>query len=158
MTSKLHFKSVVEFYCLKLERIYSDRWHPNETQESLQDYLTTLSDSDLTLSPTGANVECYRIYEAISCGSIPVVETVSKEGHCGHPNHDVLRLLKASNAPLIYVSNWTKDLPSVLEEFQHLSLQEKVRRRQKLSDWYQAFKESLKNHFVDVIKHKLIQP
>jgi len=36
--------------------------------------VSVLKSSDLTLCPVGLNSESYRIYEALSVGSLPVVE------------------------------------------------------------------------------------
>ncbi|GFS09623.1 transmembrane protein 5-like [Elysia marginata] len=70
---------------------YSDRgymraraeWQPEESPESREQYLYALSNSDLTLNPVGINTECYRIYEAMAMGSIPVIENIMTPGHCG---------------------------------------------------------------------------
>lgn len=61
------------------------RWLPQETDETREDYTTALSQSDLTLNPVGMNSECYRIYEAMAFGSIPVIEDVMTPGQCGGP-------------------------------------------------------------------------
>ncbi|KAG8182575.1 hypothetical protein JTE90_021715 [Oedothorax gibbosus] len=58
-------------------------WQPKETKDSLGVYIQSLRLSDLTLNPVGMNTECYRIYEAMSFGSIPVVENVMTPGACG---------------------------------------------------------------------------
>ncbi|KAJ7411465.1 transmembrane protein 5 [Pitangus sulphuratus] len=51
-------------------------WQPQETNESFKNYQDALLQSDLTLCPVGINTECYRIYEACSYGSLPVIEDV----------------------------------------------------------------------------------
>ncbi|KAJ7418872.1 transmembrane protein 5 [Willisornis vidua] len=51
-------------------------WQPQETNESFKNYQDALLHSDLTLCPVGINTECYRIYEACSYGSLPVIEDV----------------------------------------------------------------------------------
>ncbi|KYO47700.1 transmembrane protein 5 isoform A [Alligator mississippiensis] len=53
-----------------------EQWQPQETNESFKNYQDALLQSDLTLCPVGVNTECYRIYEACSYGSVPVVEDV----------------------------------------------------------------------------------
>lgn len=45
-------------------------------------YQYALSLSDLTLNPVGMNTECYRIYEAMAHGSVPVVEDKTTPGLC----------------------------------------------------------------------------
>ncbi|KAH0520406.1 Transmembrane protein 5 [Microtus ochrogaster] len=98
------------------------RWQPQETNESLKNYQDALLQSDLTLCPVGVNTECYRIYEACSFGSIPVVEDVMTAGHCGNTSshHSApLQLLKAMGAPFIFIKNW-KELPAVLVKKNHM--------------------------------------
>ena len=101
---------------------YFFRWQPQETNESLKNYQDALLQSDLTLCPVGVNTECYRIYEACSFGSIPVVEDVMTAGHCGNTSshHSApLQLLKAMGAPFIFIKNWN-ELPAILVKEKHM--------------------------------------
>ena len=50
------------------------RWSASESNESAGLYRSVLQDSDFTLCPNGINEETYRIYEALSYGSIPIIE------------------------------------------------------------------------------------
>nr|XP_033774460.1 ribitol-5-phosphate xylosyltransferase 1 [Geotrypetes seraphini]XP_033774461.1 ribitol-5-phosphate xylosyltransferase 1 [Geotrypetes seraphini] len=136
-----------------------ERWQPQETNESLKSYQDALLQSDLTLSPIGVNVECYRIYEACSYGSVPVVEDIMTLGNCGNSSlhHKApLRLLKSMGAPFIFIKNW-KELPSILEKEKNLSLQEKIQRRKKLIEWYQHFKAQMKQKFIKVLETSFMQ-
>ncbi|XP_030077202.1 ribitol-5-phosphate xylosyltransferase 1 [Microcaecilia unicolor] len=135
------------------------QWQPQETNESLKNYQDALLQSDLTLSPVGVNVECYRIYEACSYGSVPVVEDIMTPGNCGNSSlhHKTpLRLLKSMGAPFIFIKNW-KELPTLLEKEKNLSLQEKIQRRKKLIEWYQHFKGQMKQKFVKVLENSFMQ-
>ncbi|XP_024082190.1 UDP-D-xylose:ribitol-5-phosphate beta1,4-xylosyltransferase-like isoform X2 [Cimex lectularius] len=87
--------------CLLVDR---DVWPAKETKTSLNRYINILNSSDFTLCPTGANTECYRIYEAISLGSTPIVEDVMTPGKCVAP----LRLLKKYNPPIIFIKDWSE--------------------------------------------------
>lgn len=110
--------------------------------------------SDLTLCPVGVNTECYRIYEASSFGSVPVVEDVMTAGHCGNTSshHSTpLQLLKAMGAPFIFIKDW-KELPAILEKEKTIILQEKVQRRKMLLQWYQHFKTELKRKFTNTLE------
>ncbi|XP_069485897.1 ribitol-5-phosphate xylosyltransferase 1 isoform X2 [Ambystoma mexicanum] len=125
-------------------------WQPNESKDSLRSYQDALLESDLTLSPVGINTECYRIYEACSYGSVPVVEDVMTPGPCGNSTafHSApLQLLKSMGAPFIFIKNWA-DLPAILEKEKTMSLDEKVQRRKKLLEWYRHFKEQLRLKFT----------
>ena len=129
---------------------------PNESDQTLEDYLKALEDSDLTLNPVGQNPECYRIYEALSLGSLPVVEDVLTPGNCGKSvisSNVPLRILKEEKAPLIYIKNW-RDLRSVLSNEMKLSIEEKIKRRKELMLWYENFKSKMREHFIHVLQDK----
>ena len=58
-----------------------------ETEESMSEYVQVIRQSDLTLNPVGLNVECYRIYEAMALGSVPVVEDRATSHTCAGSIH-----------------------------------------------------------------------
>ncbi|XP_037702881.1 ribitol-5-phosphate xylosyltransferase 1 isoform X1 [Choloepus didactylus] len=135
-----------------------EQWQPQETNESLKNYQDALLQSDLTLCPVGVNTECYRIYEACSYGSIPVVEDVITPGGCGNTSvhrNAPLRLLKSMGAPFIFIKNW-KELPAVLEKEKTLILHEKIQRRKMLLQWYQHFKTELKMKFTNILESSFL--
>ncbi|XP_046407109.1 ribitol-5-phosphate xylosyltransferase 1-like [Ischnura elegans] len=138
----------IEDECLVLGR---QKWSPLETEFTLQRYISALHKSDLTLSPVGENTECYRIYESLSLGSVPVVEDVVTPGNCDrNQNIAPLRLLKDHGAPLIYIKNWSA-LPGLLSEERLLTLEEKVQRRLNTVQWYKHFKIAMRDVFIGVI-------
>lgn len=133
-------------------------WIPQESSESLKIYQDALLQSDLTLCPVGVNTECYRIYEACSYGSVPVVEDVLTAGNCGNSSSSYsapLQLLKSMGAPFIFVKNWN-ELPAIFEKEKSQSLEEKVQRRKNLIDWYKQFKTQMKEKFINVLKNSFI--
>nr|XP_019588024.1 PREDICTED: transmembrane protein 5 isoform X2 [Rhinolophus sinicus] len=133
-------------------------WQPQETNESLKNYQEALLQSDLTLCPVGVNTECYRIYEACSYGSVPVVEDAMTAGSCGNTSvsHNApLQLLKSMDAPFIFIKNW-KELPAVLEKEKTIILQEKIQRRKMLLHWYQRFKTELKMRFTNILESSFL--
>lgn len=135
------------------------RWLPQETDQSSEDYMRALENSDLTLSPVGINSESYRIYEALALGSLPVVEDVMTPGNCGVrslSDNVPFRLLKKEKAPLLYVKDW-KELRSVLSNELKLSPQDKIKRRKELILWYENFKSKLREHFINVIQEKFFK-
>ncbi|KAM9071664.1 ribitol-5-phosphate xylosyltransferase 1-like [Megaptera novaeangliae] len=136
----------------------TEQWQPQETNESLKNYQDALLQSDLTLRPAGGNTECYRIYEACSYGSVPVVEDVMTAGSCGNSSvyHNApLQLLKSMNAPFIFIKNW-KELP-ILEKERTIILQEKIQRRKRLLHWYQYFKAELKVRFINIVESSFLK-
>ena len=129
-----------------------DSWAPAETAESANDFRYALANSDLTLNPVGMNTECYRIYEACSYGSVPVIEDVVTPGRCKKDTMSPLNLLKTFKAPFIYLKDW-RDLPKIIENEMRLSHEEIVNRRLKILSWYKTFKDTLRDKFVDVIQN-----
>ncbi|XP_048405353.2 ribitol-5-phosphate xylosyltransferase 1 isoform X2 [Stegostoma tigrinum] len=131
-----------------------EQWLPQETSESLKKYQDALLQSDLTLCPVGINTECYRIYEACSYGSVPVVEDVMTPGQCSNSSvfqNAPLRLLKLMGAPFIFVKDW-KELPAILEKEKAMSLQEKNQRRRIVIEWFKQFRMQLRQKFVDILE------
>ncbi|XP_043303080.1 ribitol-5-phosphate xylosyltransferase 1 isoform X2 [Cervus canadensis] len=136
-----------------------EQWQPQETNESLKNYQDALLQSDLTLCPAGVNTECYRIYEACSYGSVPVVEDVMTPGGCGNSSVYLkapLQLLKSMNAPFIFIQNW-KELPAILEKEKTINLEEKIQRRKRLLHWYQHFKTELKMRFTNILESSFLK-
>ncbi|XP_063448902.1 ribitol-5-phosphate xylosyltransferase 1-like [Mytilus trossulus] len=131
-------------------------WLPQETDKSREDYIDALEDSDITLNPVGQNTECYRIYEALALGSLPVVEDVMTPGNCGKSSvsdNVPLRILKEYKAPVKYIKDW-KELRSVLSNELKLSIEGKIKRRKELMLWYENFKSKLREHFIHVVQEK----
>jgi hypothetical protein len=130
------------------------RWLPLETEDSLKYYMDSLLKSDLTLCPVGRNTECYRIYEAMSLGSVPVVENLQTDGNCDSVSTTApLRLLKQFDAPITYVKSWY-ELFELLKQEAELTLEEKIERRTAVVKWYMDFKRNLSNYFIKIIKQK----
>ncbi|KAM9311680.1 ribitol-5-phosphate xylosyltransferase 1 [Gastrophryne carolinensis] len=131
-----------------------NEWQPQETNESFKSYSDALLQSDLTLSPVGVNSECYRIYEACSCGSVPVVEDVMTPGNCGNSSgHSTapLQLLKSFGAPFIFIKSW-KELPGIIRREKSMSLHEKIQRRKRILEWYRQFKLKMKETFTKTLE------
>uniref|UniRef100_A0A1B6KEB4 Exostosin GT47 domain-containing protein n=1 Tax=Graphocephala atropunctata TaxID=36148 RepID=A0A1B6KEB4_9HEMI len=137
----------------KILLIEREEWIPNETVESRQQYIEALQSSDLTLSPAGMNTECYRIYEALALGSVPVVEDIVTPGKCAREAPAPLRLLKQLRAPVIWLSDWA-NLSTVLHIQQKLSFREITNRRIKAVNWYINFKKLMKRQFLEVLSIK----
>lgn len=132
------------------------RWLPQETADSLKHYQTALAQSELTLCPVGINTECYRIYEACSYGSVPIVEDVMTPGTCAAGTSSPLRLLKAAGAPFIFVSDW-KELPAILERERGMSQEQRVDRRRRLLEWYAGFRQQMKERFTEIIEESFFK-
>lgn len=156
-------QGVLPFYCgdLMCLLVYPSfptcpRWLPQETADTLKRYQTALAQSELTLCPVGINTECYRIYEACSYGSVPVVEDVLTPGSCAAGPSSPLRLLKAAGAPFIFVSDW-KVLPVILERERKMTQEQRVDRRRRLLEWYSSFRQQMKERFTEVIEENFFK-
>jgi len=143
-------------------------WLAKESEQSMRDYVESLQQSDLTLNPVGFNPECYRIYEAMSYGSVPVIEDRLVSSTCGSQSEDLdvaqpqsndslthrtFRLLKRYKAPVIFVSDW-RGLPALLEKEKRLTAADIVRRRKVIIKWYLRFKQKMKHLFISVVEKK----
>ncbi|XP_035280395.1 ribitol-5-phosphate xylosyltransferase 1 [Anguilla anguilla] len=130
-----------------------EQWVPTETAESLRRYRAALAQSDLTLCPVGVNPECYRVYEACSYGSVPVVEDVGTAGGCagGAGGGSPLRLLKASGAPFLFLRDWA-ELPALLERERRMTPEEKAERRRRLLEWYGTFRMRMRDRFTQALE------
>lgn len=100
---------------------------------STREYARILMRSIFTLSPEGHNPECYRTFEAIEAGSIPIL--VLDEQYRSHPCKDSLRKLRGS--PVVFLDSWshlTERLDALLADPAALD-----RRQRDLGYWYYAF-------------------
>lgn len=103
------------------------------------------------------NHECYRIYEAFSYLSVPILEEnlnhiSDKRSNCDQKS--AYRLLKEFNAPVQFVSNWTEDLNQILQDELKLTADDRLKRRIQLFDWYEKFKDTMRSRLIDVIEDK----
>ncbi|XP_012565809.2 ribitol-5-phosphate xylosyltransferase 1 [Hydra vulgaris] len=133
-------------------------WLPAETKETFELYHKILKQSDLTLCPVGFNSESYRIYEAMSYGSVPVIEDVMTHGQCSKDfssdKHGApFRLLKTYNAPVMYVHDWS-ELLSIIELESKMPHVEKVKRREAILRWYEKFRSKMRDVFLEVLSKR----
>lgn len=102
------------------------RWFLSSAPDA---YITNLKQSVFTLCPLGKNPEQYRIWEALAAGSIPIIEEIpgqSLPGSFFHPSYpmswrcmpeDIHGILKRHNAPVLFVSDWQRDLPPIIDRY-----------------------------------------
>jgi hypothetical protein len=99
---------------------YRLEWTAEESSDSVTDYVNTLKNTDFTLCPAGQNVESFRIYEAMSFGSVPVLQSEVARMPAGdlqdgnYTCRDSVHLLKYYSAPVIWVTDWS-ELPEIME-------------------------------------------
>ncbi|CAD5124903.1 DgyrCDS13152 [Dimorphilus gyrociliatus] len=127
----------------------AERYESNSITRSA--YIRALRTSDLTLCPAEKNLETFRIYEALSYGSIPILNIKPKEekSKC----NGSLRLLKRYNFPAIFVKDWNKDVERILHKEKFLSSQDIVIRRINAFEWYLSFKRKIMQEFLGIIEN-----
>jgi len=123
----------------------ANKWEMGLSKEHVgpADYVGILLNSTFTLSPTGHNPECFRMFEAIEAGSIPVL--VLDGEYRNHKCGDALKLYR--EAPMIWLDSWA-DWPETLETLWNNP--ESLNRRQKaLMSWYDTFMQTTMRTFED---------
>ena len=148
------------------------RWLPLETINTQTEYLSILSSSHTTLHPVGQNPECYRLYEAMSYGSIPIIEDPSIDHMLSNENNSMsrkvshdkrsskcdslssFRLLKLYSPPVFWIKDWRLDLPPLIELLKAQSPSEHYVHRERIRRWYASFKSKMAQQFFAVVKQK----
>lgn len=117
--------------------------NPNTTTKD--DYRETLLDSSFTLAPVGTADDCFRFWEAIEAGSIPIFVRRIKDDahphHCPDAFEDVLR----ANPPIVLLNSW-EELPRFVETVTEAEIDA---RRQELQDWSKRWWTNT-SHTVDM--------
>ena len=83
----------------------------------------------------------------MSFGSVPVIEDQRTPGSC---STNVLRLLKQYNAPVLWLKHWS-ELPEILKKEKILTVENLVKRRRDMLNWYNNFKNKMRYQFTNVI-------
>ena len=119
-----------------------------DTQQLNTDrYVEILLDSIFTLSPAGHNPECYRLYEAIEMGSIPIIvkspsnHTATPRQH--HPCKDALK--PWHDAPIVVLQSWEDLYPTVETLIQDLDYLDSMQTH--LRTWYDNHMRTIVGNF-----------
>jgi hypothetical protein len=134
-------------------------WHPDANSDRTEqlntdEYMRVVTDSVFTLSPAGHNPECYRLFESIMAGSIPLLarddllgSSYNQEGTqfphpCANP------LLHWYGSPIVVLDSWEDLYPTVetlMADPRRLDeLQNELRR------WYDVYMRMIVAKFEDV--------
>ncbi len=111
-------------------------------------YMEVLFDSVFTLAPAGHNPECYRMYEAVEAGSIPVFvkdDFYITEQNMAHPCREALR--HWYDAPVLVLDSWDELYPTVKRLMSDLVSLDEI--QTKLSVWYVGFMIRVVREFED---------
>ena len=115
------------------------------------EYRAVLLNSVLTLAPAGGNPECFRLWEALEAGSIPVVPL--DETYHQHPCSDSLLPLRQSAAPIIFVRGWM-ELPGILKDLNDHPTRADQMQKEALA-WYERFMRDTAARFEATLDARL---
>ncbi len=124
----------------------SPEWvqNPNSAANPLADtttYMQVLLDSIFTFAPAGHNFECFRMYEAVEAGSIPVI-SIDKD-YREHRCKDSLS--HWMDSPIIIVESWDEVIPTLQRMLEHP--EELDKRQADLRAWYEKYMRSAVENF-----------
>ena len=128
-----------QFAQLPVFEHYAYSWSGNYDNKSgylpPQQFKEVLLDSVFTLMPSGHNPECYRLYESMEAGSIPVVAMEGIETHCIQPfNHFM-------DAPMVFLNTWDQ-LPSLMQNYS-ANPRQFWAQALLVTKWYAHFKQNI---------------
>ena len=94
------------------------KWHskvnsPKTEQLDTDSYVKVLFNSVFTLSPAGQNPECYRLFEAVEAGTIPVLIKKDLYVKAALPNKCKESLHHWYDAPMLVLDSWEDLFPTV---------------------------------------------
>ncbi|KAL7538919.1 hypothetical protein ACHAWF_006247 [Thalassiosira exigua] len=127
---------------------------PLSEQLDTDSYVEVVLDSVFTLAPAGHNPECFRMFEAVEAGSIPIFSKndlyVKKKGDFNRRAwrcRDALR--HWYDAPIVVLHNWNDLYPTVEKLMEE---PEKLDEMQvKLREWYEGYMRKVVREFEDVL-------
>ena len=83
-----------------------NKYNPDESEQKVEDYFEQLSTSKYILSPSGIGWDCYRTWEAIILGCIPILERYYRQDGLYRTYDDL---------PVLWVDHYDNVTPSLLE-------------------------------------------
>ena len=126
------------------------RENPNSASNDLvstDTYMRVVLDSTFTLAPAGHNPECFRIYEAIEAGSIPVlVRRDIMDGKAGACQHSLAHWV---DAPIVILESWNDLYPTVSKMLDDLEALDEM--QVKLRVWYEEYMTTAVREFDDMM-------
>ncbi len=133
-------------------------WSLNSNSNSTEqlhtdDYMRVVLDSVFTLTPAGHNPECFRMFEAVEAGSIPILIRDDMYGR-RHPDyHDIPHpctnaLLHWYGAPIIVLDSWDDLYPTVERLLADSAGLDDLQRRGR--HWYDEYMRMIVAKFEDI--------
>ncbi len=129
----------------------------NSTEQlNTDEYMRVVLDSVFTLSPAGHNPECFRMFEAVEAGSIPILTHDDLHGS-RHPTRFLYRvvphpcanaLLHWYEAPIVVLDSWDDLYPTVERLLADPAGLDDLQRR--LRHWYDEYMRGAVAKFEDI--------
>eukprot|EP00579_Thalassiosira_antarctica_P016089 CAMPEP_0201933366 /NCGR_PEP_ID=MMETSP0903-20130614/31418_1 /ASSEMBLY_ACC=CAM_ASM_000552 /TAXON_ID=420261 /ORGANISM="Thalassiosira antarctica, Strain CCMP982" /LENGTH=137 /DNA_ID=CAMNT_0048473285 /DNA_START=68 /DNA_END=478 /DNA_ORIENTATION=- len=126
---------------------------PNTEQLNTDSYIEVLLDSVFTLAPAGHNPECYRLFEAVEAGSIPVLiknDLYAKQRSqysCKESLHHWY------DAPILVLDSWNDLFPTVERLMGNLEALDEM--QIKLHMWYDDYMHKVVGDFEEFMVESL---
>lgn len=144
----------------------AEQWQPYDAEDATSDqlntdqYMAVLLDSVFTISPAGHSPECFRLFEAVEAGSIPILTHDDLHG-AHHPDADKRKGFKNVphpckdslyhwyDAPMVVLDSWDELYPTVerlLSDARALdAMQDNMRR------WYDSYMRKIVAEFENFV-------
>ena len=110
-----------------------------------QTYVEVVLDSIFTLSPAGHNPECFRLFEAVEAGSIPVLVKddlySTYSAYCAEP------LYHWRDAPIVVLDSWDEVYPTVERLLGDITALDMM--QNDLGVWYDGYMRKIVREFED---------
>ena len=136
---------------LSIYKAIAEQWYmaadnPNTPQLHTSEYMKILLDSVFTLSPAGHNPECYRLYESVEAGSIPIMLRDDMHAH-GSGGKCKGSLYEWFDAPIVVLDSWDELYPRVRELMADLQALDMMQIKLRL--WYDDYMSKVVSNFED---------
>mmetsp|Transcript_32239 Transcript_32239/g.67799 ORF Transcript_32239/g.67799 Transcript_32239/m.67799 type:complete len:391 (-) Transcript_32239:115-1287(-) len=130
----------------------SEKWHveansPHTEQLHTDEYIKVVLDSVFTLTPRGHNPECFRLFEAVEAGSIPVMvkDDLYIERNTQHPCTKAMQ--HWYDAPIVVLDHWADLYPTTEKLVGDLAALDEM--QIKLRIWYDEYMTKAIREFED---------
>lgn len=125
--------------------------HPNNpgtAQMTTESYMNALLDSAFTIAPGGHNPECFRMFEAVEAGSIPVL--IKNDLYVDHACKEALH--HWYDSPILVLDSWDDLFPTIERLMGNLEAMDQL--QADLRMWYDGYVRKIVRSFED----KILEP
>ncbi|KAL7539709.1 hypothetical protein ACHAXR_009520 [Thalassiosira sp. AJA248-18] len=137
-------KSTLPIFTTMAKKWTSKVNNPRTEQLDTDHYMEAVLDSVFTLSPAGHNPECYRLFEAVEAGSIPILvkkDMYVRKNQCRDALHHWY------DAPIVVLESWDDLFPTVEKLMGDLKALDEM--QAKLRTWYDEYMRKVIGEFED---------